>query len=117
MNSKEYDLFKNQKIPLYISESDFWVVNTPHGIEYGDMLYVVSEFTESGLHYSFNTLISGKVRKDHAHSFEGVIVSLLNDVTHFSIIGFEKDYSQQEIDFINNIQNKILNESRDNKID
>lgn len=101
------DKFKGQKIPTYDSKSDIWVVDTAHGVEFGDMNYVLSEFVEGGLHYSFNTLIAGEVQRDHEHSFAGVILALLDDVTHFSIIGFEEDYSQQEIKFLNDIQNKI----------
>lgn len=77
------------------------------------MNYALSDFIEGGLHYSMNTLIAEDVRRDHRHSFDCVVSSLLNNVTHFSIVGFEKDDSQQEIKFLNDIQTKILKESRD----
>lgn len=107
------DKFKGQKIPKYDSKSGVWAVDTGNRVEFGDMYYVLSEFIEDGLHYSFNTLIAGDVRRDHAHSFDCVVSALLKNVTHFSIVGFEKDYSQQEINFLNDIQTKILKESQD----
>ncbi|WP_225419641.1 hypothetical protein [Lapidilactobacillus wuchangensis] len=105
--------FKGQKTPLYVAKDYQWVVDTEHGVEAGDLLWVASEFAEIGLGYRFETLIAGKIERDHERSFEDVLRSLLHDFKHFSIKGYETDYSQQELAFLKAIQTKAVAVSKE----
>ena len=95
--------------PYYDHEKKTWRVRFPdRDAEEGDLLYVVSEFTRSGLYYPYNNKQTrNKKHSGHCHSFEGVIEALLEDPDWFSIVGFEEYYSQQEIDLLAATQEKL----------
>ena len=95
--------------PYYDHEKKIWKVRFPdRDAEEGDLLYVVSEFSRSGLYYPYNNKQTrNKKHSGHSHSLEGVIEALLDDPDWFSILGFEKYYSQQEIDLLVATQEKL----------
>lgn len=100
--------FKGQKTPLYVPREKKWVVDTDHGVESGDLYWVAAAFAASTLSYRFATLIAGQQQCEQEHSFEAVVQALLGDVDHFSIKGYETDYSQQELAFLQAIQTKAV---------
>ena len=91
-----------QKTPIF--QNECWFVDTDHGVEYGDMMYVFSEFTKSGLIYHYRT----STGIDHEHSFEGVMHGLFEDVEEFSIDGYEDEYSNQEKQYLNTIKERLI---------
>lgn len=95
--------------PYYDHETKTWRVKfQERDAEEGDLLYVVSEFTYSGLYYPYNDKQTcNKEYNGHSHSFEGVIEALLEDPDGFTISGFEEYYSQQEIRLLTAIKEKI----------
>ena len=72
--------------------------------ETGSLLYATSEYIKMSLYYPF--LVDGV--RDHEHSFESVIESLLKYPESFSIEKFEEFYSQQEREFLSKLQEELL---------
>jgi len=95
--------------PYFDEENDCWAVDTDHGHEEGDLLYVVSEYVRGGLYFPFSYGPDGA--RDHEHEFELVIQSLLYDPKTFSIEGYEEYYSAQELKLLKAIQDKLLEKS------
>ena len=96
--------------PFYDRKDKCWRVNFPdRDTEEGDLLYVAGEYAETGLYYPYNDSdTTGKGYSGHAHSFDGVILGLLDDPVGFSVAGFEECYSQQEREMLGSIQKKLL---------
>lgn len=95
----------NKQKPYFDKKQKIWKIEHDNGIEMGDILYVACEFAEVGLYYPF--YINGE--KHHDHYFEGVIQALIEYPTLFSIIGFEDKYSEQELQLIIKLQQKLNN--------
>lgn len=93
--------------PTYSHEEDCWYVNTPHGIEYGDINYIVSEFCNDGLIYHY-WIGDNPIEHDHTHGFEGVLEAVIRYPETFSIQDFENQYSVQEKRLLLTLQNKLL---------
>lgn len=93
--------------PTYSRSEGCWYVNTPHGVEYGDIHYVVSEFCNDGLIYCY-WVGDNPTEHDHTHGFEGVLEAVIKYPESFSIQGFENMYSTQEKRLLTNLQNKLL---------
>lgn len=92
--------FAGQKTPLYLELYDMWVVDTEHGVEYGDIDYIMNEFTRSGVNYHFTKWNPRIEQPDHEHSFSAVLSTIVDDPENFSYKSFEKEYSEQEIKHI-----------------
>jgi hypothetical protein len=118
--------------PVYLPKPDIWVVDTkyqqeqrmspevaafnkkmkgggiPTGAVSGDLLWVMGEFSNTGLFYRFWTMSSREDgHPEHAHSFEGVLSFLADDPNNFEITeSFKEDYSEQELAFIKAIQKR-----------
>lgn len=93
--------------PYYDRTEECWRVTFPdRDAEEGDLLYVASEYARTGLYFPYFTTkaLGGR---GHDHYFEGVLESLLDDPEGFSIQGFEKYYSKQEIEMLETIQRKL----------
>ena len=96
----------NKSIPYYNSRKNMWYCEFPERNikeEFGTLEYVVSEFIGDGLVYHY--YLNGEV--DHEHNFEGVLYHVLHSYDTFSIKGFEKEYSAQEIRIIEKLKEKI----------
>lgn len=106
-------------IPYYDRKKKLWRVRFPecekdglfYPAEEGTLEYVVTEYVKGCLFFPFWQ--GNKVYKDfdaHAHSFEGVLRSLLDDPVTFSIKGFEEYYSTQEMKLLLKFQKKLLSD-------
>ena len=96
-------------IPKYNRDKRCWKVRIDDRVETGSLLYVLGEFAKTGLYYPFKTS-DNLVRQyeEHAHSFEGVLQALLRNPEKFSIKGDESYYSEQEIEMLEDVQNRLL---------
>lgn len=105
---------KNKMIPYYDRGRRRWRVEFPNrSPEEGDLLYVASEYAWCGLYFPYNTTQTmDKEYSGHSHSFQGVIHSLLDDPDGFTIEGFEEYYSKQELEFLDTLQRKLLNDRK-----
>ena len=101
--------------PYYDKGSETWRVDFPdRDSEEGGLLYVASEYARTGLYYPYHDSDTrGKTYSDHAHSFEGVILALLEDPSGFTVAGFEAYYSQQEREMLGSIQRKLLSDLKE----
>ena len=101
--------------PYYDGGIKTWRVDFPdRDSEEGDLLYVASEYARTGLYYPYNDSdTAGKDYSGHTHSFDGVILALLDDPTGFTIAGFEEYYSQQEQEMLASIQKKLLSDAKE----
>ena len=106
------DLYSKTNKPFYDELQRTWKVDIPGwGTEEGELLYVIGEYTRSGLWYPFTKAKSaGRGYQYHEHTFTGVIEALLSDPTDFSVVGFEEYYSKQERDLLVMLQTKLLEE-------
>lgn len=68
--------------------------------ERGSLEYMLSEITKSGLFYRYKTQ-EDKERWNHGHTFEEVLIAAYGDPIGFEID--EKEYSKQQIEFINTV--------------
>ena len=91
---------KELRIPHYDKRSRQWSVNIDDRTETGSVDYVVSEYIRDGVIYDFGD-------GDHVHSFEEVLMKAIEDPESFSIEGFEDQYSQQELNIINKLVQKL----------
>lgn len=101
--------------PYYDKGAKTWRVDFPdRDPEEGDLLYVAGEYAGTGLFYPYNdSETRGKGYSGHAHSFDGVILALLNDPTGFTIAGFEEYYSRQEREMLGSIQKRRLADGKE----
>lgn len=103
-----------QRTPLCLSDNT-WVVATDWGVEIGDVQYIVTEFVNSavshdnavGLIYHYRNEQSDEF-PNHEHRFEDVIIALLDSPRDFSIKDFYSDYSKQEIELLESLQQKLM---------
>lgn len=100
---KEYEM---EKVPYYDDVSGMWKVVTECGREEGDAIYIASEFVKDGLYYPFYSEVSHK-KHNHEHDFASVVSFLLKRPEYFSVDGFEEYYSQQELNLLNKIREKL----------
>jgi len=106
------DLYSKTNKPFYDELQRTWKVDIPGwGVEEGELLYVIGEYTRSGLWYPFTKAKSAeRGYQYHEHSFTGVVEAFLSDPTDFSVVGFEEYYSKQERDLLVKLQTKLLEE-------
>lgn len=108
--------YVKQRTPFCLSDNT-WVVATDWGVEIGDVQYIVTEFINSslkdshkksvGLVYHYKNEQSDKF-SDHEHRFEDVLIALLDSPRDFSIKDFYSDYSKQEIELLESLQQKLI---------
>lgn len=110
---------KNKRIPYYSKKKKTWCVKIEMGYkgktikqtEEGTLSEVVCEYLRTSLYYPFWLDEDRNEDRDfqpHAHSFDWALSYLMEYPEHFSIEGFEKYYSKQEIELIQNFQKKLL---------
>lgn len=87
-------------VPVQDDTSGIWCVQTGHGFESGDINYIASEFSGTGLIYHF--MHNGEM--DHVHGFESVLVEILKDPKHVDIVTDYGEYSDQEIQMVKGIK-------------
>jgi hypothetical protein len=106
------DLYSKSNRPFYDELQRTWKVNIPGwGVEGGELLYVIGEYTRSGLWYPFTKAESAeRGYQHHEHTFTGVVEALLSDPSDFSVAGFEEFYSKQELNLLEKLQTKLLEE-------
>ena len=97
-------------IPYYNRKKQCWKVHVDGRMEFGSLLYVCGEFAMTGLYYPFWTSKDRLIRQyeEHGHSFEDVLRALINHPDTFSIEGCELYYSEQEIQMLEDVRNKLL---------
>lgn len=99
---------EDDKVPHYDTVSRNWKVVTEWGKEEGDALYIASEFISGGLIYPFHSEPPEKeVHNNHVHTFSSVVEFLLKKPNYFSLDGFEEYYSEQEIDLLVSLRDKL----------
>ena len=82
--------------------------------EEGNLLYVAGEFAKTGLYFPYNdSETKGREYPGHAHSFEGVLHALLDDLEGFTIEGFEDAYSAQEREMLRAVRERLREVIRD----
>lgn len=118
MDKKLAKKYRHQKRPLYIPKYDLYVLATDRSFETGDAMYIASEFvnlsTEGIRHdpisvmYHYNNEFYPDY-PDHEHSFDAIVADLIDMPVGFSVQKFSKEYSQQEISFLNELKKKLLN--------
>lgn len=108
-NQPEYaggsdDLLEQKYLGEYVPIQDdafgIWCVQTGHGFESGDINYIASEFSGTGLIYHF--MHNGEM--DHVHEFESVLFEILKDPEHVDIVTDYGEYSDQEIQMVKGIK-------------
>ena len=85
--------YLDEYVPVQDDTSGIWCVQTEHGFESGDINYIASEFSGTGLIYHF--MHNGE--RDHVHGFESVLVQILKDPEYVDIVTDYGEYSDQEI--------------------
>jgi len=98
------------RIPQVSRSNREWRIELPDGqVEKGSLEYVLGELAHTNLLLPYSTAQTEANDYDgHAHDFEGVLYALLHYPDSFSIAGFEDYYSQQEIEFLDAVQNKLI---------
>ena len=108
-NKPEYaggsdDLLEHRYLGNYIPVQDEatgnWCVQMGYGFESGDVEYIASEFSGTGLIYHF--MYNGEI--DHVHGFDGVLAAVLEDPENVDIVPQEGEYSEQEIKMIEGVK-------------
>ncbi len=115
----------SESVPHYCRKANEWrcMVEGCYGHRYeerGALEYVMGEFTRYNETYDFNIKEnedSADGWQDHEHSFEGVLMSLLQNPEHFNVDGFEEQYSLQQLELLKAVKKKLLDmgKSNDNK--
>ena len=84
--------------------------------ERGSIEYILGEFSGCGEKYNFRYDNASKDEKwpDHEHSFAGVIYALISSPNQFSIDGFERQYSNQQLELIRIVKEKLLTIEKSN---
>lgn len=112
---------------------ELWVVDTPfqqkwrqedstgsfgsHGPEIGDIIWVMSEFSESGLYFPFwNSRSRKDHHQEHAHSFAEVLNFLADDPAGFSVDEFKSFYSEQELEFLAAVKRRYAKLDREDAL-
>ena len=87
MSDRMNRILKEAGCPYYEERKKGWRVRfQERHDEEGDLLFVASEFINSGLVYRFNTKQTrGKDYSGHAHSFESVLHAVLEDPEDFRL--------------------------------
>ena len=106
----------SEKVPHYCKKANEWrcMVSNPWAEreyeEQGNIEYVMGEFTGYNETYDYNW--KEEVREDgwqdHEHEFAGVLMTLLRVPEHFSVEGFEEQYSKQQLGMIRAVRKKLL---------
>ena len=112
MNDRHRQKPKHQPdtIPKYNRDKKHWRVRVDDRVEFGSLLYVCGEFAMTGLYYPF-WISKDKIspqHEGHEHSFEGVLRTLIKYPDTFSIESYESYYSDQEIQMLNDVKNRLL---------
>ena len=92
--------YLGEYVPIQDDASGIWCVQTGHGFESGDINYIASEFSGTGLIYHF--MHNGEM--DHVHEFESVLFEILKDPEHVDIVTDYGEYSDQEIQMVKGIK-------------
>jgi hypothetical protein len=101
--------YKGSYIPTFDKESGLWVVDTEHGIEYGDALYIAGEFCGDNPIYLFNDDENPNSQMpNHEHELADVVIALFRNPESFSVKGFEDCYASQEIRILETLQDALL---------
>ena len=92
--------YLGEYVPVQDDASSIWCVQTGYGFESGDINYIASEFSGTGLIYHF--MHNGE--RDHVHEFESVLVEILKDPEHVDIMTDYGEYSDQEVQMVKGIK-------------
>lgn len=94
-------------LPHYIRKKKCWEVKFPsRATETGSISYVASEYVWDGLIYEYEA----DGNRNHEHSFEALLVNIIQDVKQgksISFIGYEEEYSAQELLFLKKLITKM----------
>lgn len=109
--------YKGQYLPVYDERYETWVVDTDHGVEWGDLTYVLDAFCQDSVLYNYNDK-HHKVGEcaDHVHgSFEELLLMVLRDPEHFDVEQFKDQYSRQELRVIYNLKSTLTFVKKENR--
>jgi len=98
--------------PYYDTENHCWAVDMEYGHEEGCIEYVMSEFVKGGLYFPFK-YGAEEEKGRHSHTFDGLIQDVMRNPQEFSIEGYEEYYSDQELEFLTKIKNKLIEVEKD----
>ena len=106
----------SEKVPHYCKKANEWrcMVSYPWAErayeERGDIEYVMGEFAGYNETYDYNWREEAREDRwqDHAHDFAGVLLSILRTPEHFSVEGFEEQYSKQQMKLMEAVRDKVL---------
>lgn len=100
MKKDEEKAYFENYIPVQDEATGNWCVHVEYGLESGDVEYIASEFSGTGLIYHF--MYNGEI--DHVHGFNGVLAAVLEDPENVDIVPQEGEYSEQEIKMIEGVK-------------
>jgi hypothetical protein len=101
--------YRGSFLPTFDDEAEMWVVDTEHGVEFGDVAYVAGEFCGDNGVYLFNNVnMPDPQMPNHGHEFESVICSLIRNPEGFSVANFRDCYAAQELRILHNLQEALL---------
>ena len=100
MKKDEKKAYLEDYIPVQDEVTGNWCVQMGYGLESGDVEYIASEFSGTGLIYHF--MYNGEI--DHVHGFDGVLAAVLKDPEHVDIVTQHGEYSEQEIQMIEGVK-------------
>ena len=110
------------EIPHYCKKNKEWQCMikisskvTPYK-ECGSIEYVFGEYSGFGEKYNFMHDDISKDEKwpDHEHDFAGVVYALISSPNHFSVNGFEGQYSIQQLELLKLVKEKLLTRRKAN---
>lgn len=102
-----------EKIPHYAKKAGEWRFNIGEHEVRGELELVMGEFAGYNEIYRYHlhaeeTAQEAAGWEDHQHEFNCLLSTLLCMPEHFSVEGYEEDYSPQQIALIKAVREKLL---------
>ena len=98
-----------EKVPHFCKKTNEWRCMTGNSETRGNIEYVLEELTMYCESYDY-LVRDNQSSEDawHEHFYHDVLKRLLQLPEHFSVDGFEEQYSRQQIELIKAVQVKLL---------
>lgn len=107
-------LYKKNTVGLIYSNRYKAYVHPAIPYEIGDIEYILSELTRTGLYYSYTYTKEGEIIDGHSHSFGGVLREAYENPESFS--PNQDHYSTQELKLLQKICEYSLKEKQTSNI-
>ena len=98
---------KNLRIPSYDKKLQLWTVNIGGEMVCGNLENVLSNYIDDKLIYEYNS--DGKCKR--FHEFNELLICIIYDLSKGKSVnfdGYERDYSEQELSYLNKLVDKIM---------